>query len=454
MPQTAVSDALNDLATRFSGELLQPLDAGYEDARRVHNGLIDKRPFLIARCRNPADVADAVRLAREYNLEVAIKGGGHNAAGRATIDGGVMIDLSLMKGIYVDSEAHTARVQGGGTWREYNRETQLHGLASTGGVISTTGVGGLTLGGGLGWLQSKYGLAIDNLRSAQLVLADGRVVTASANENADLFWAVRGAGANFGVATSLEFDVHHVGPTITGGLLLHPVARARDVLRFFRDATSSLPDELTIFAGLLHGPDGTPLAGLIPSHCGDPAHAGASLEPLKRFGPPVVDNVGPMPYTAINQMLDGGFPRGALNYWKSSFLSALSDEAIDTIVDCYSRVPSPMAALILEHAHGAMTRIAVSDTAFPHRRTGYNLLFLTQWTNASDTDRCIAWTRESYAAMQPFVASGRYVNYLDDDESGDPVAQAYGPNYTRLRQLKAKYDPTNFFHMNQNIRPA
>jgi len=454
MPQTAVSDALNDLATRFSGELLQPLDAGYEDARRVHNGLIDKRPFLIARCRNPADVADAVRLAREYNLEVAIKGGGHNAAGRATIDGGVMIDLSLMKGIYVDSEAHTARVQGGGTWREYNRETQLHGLASTGGVISTTGVGGLTLGGGLGWLQSKYGLAIDNLRSVQLVLADGRVVTASANENADLFWAVRGAGANFGVAMSLEFDVHHVGPTITGGLLLHPVARARDVLRFFRDATSSLPDELTIFAGLLHGPDGTPLAGLIPSHCGDPAHAGASLEPLKRFGPPVVDNVGPMPYTAINQMLDGGFPRGALNYWKSSFLSALSDEAIDTIVDCYSRVPSPMAALILEHAHGAMTRIGVSDTAFPHRRTGYNLLFLTQWTNASDTDRCIAWTRESYAAMQPFVASGRYVNYLDDDESGDPVAQAYGPNYTRLRQLKAKYDPTNFFHMNQNIRPA
>jgi len=225
MPQTAVSDALNDLATRFSGELLQPLDAGYEDARRVHNGLIDKRPFLIARCRNAADVADAVRLAREYNLEVAIKGGGHNAAGRATIDGGVMIDLSLMKGIYVDSEAHTARVQGGGTWREYNRETQLHGLASTGGVISTTGVGGLTLGGGLGWLQSKYGLAIDNLRSAQLVLADGRVVTASANENADLFWAVRGAGANFGVATSLEFDVHHVGPTITGGLLLHPGRR-------------------------------------------------------------------------------------------------------------------------------------------------------------------------------------------------------------------------------------
>ena len=454
MPQTAVSDALNDLATRFSGELLQPLDAGYEDARRVHNGLIDKRPFLIARCRNTADVADAVGLAREYNLEVAIKGGGHNAAGRATIDGGLLIDLSIMKGIHVDPEARTARVQGGGTWREYNRETQLHGLASTGGVISTTGVGGLTLGGGLGWLQSKYGLAIDNLRSAQLVLADGRVVTASANENADLFWAVRGAGANFGVATSLEFNVHRVGPTITGGLLLHPVARAREVLRYFRDATSALPDELTIFAGLLHGPDGTPLAGLIPSHCGDPAAAAASLEPLKGFGPPVVDAVGPMPYAAINQMLDGGFPRGALNYWKSSFLSALSDEAIDTIVDCYSRVPSPMAALIIEHAHGAMTRIGVSDTAFPHRRTGYNLLFLTQWTNRPDTDRCIAWTRESYAAMQPFVASARYVNYLDDDESGDPAAQAYGPNYARLRQLKAKYDPANFFHMNQNIRPA
>ena len=454
MAHTAVPDALNDLATRFSGELLQPLDAGYEDARRVHNGLVDKRPFLVARCRNTADVADAVALAREYQLEIAVKGGGHNVAGRATIDGGLLIDLSLMKGIHVDPDARTARVQGGATWREYNRETQLHGLASTGGVISTTGVGGLTLGGGLGWLQSKYGLAIDNLRSAQLVLADGRVVTACADESADLFWAVRGAGANFGVATSLEFNIHPVGPTITGGLLLHPISRAREVLRVFRDATSSLPDESTVFAGLLHGPDGSPLAGLIPSYCGSLADGKSSLKTLKAFGPPVVDNVGPMPYVALNQMLDGGFPRGALNYWKSSFLGALSDEAIDVMVECYSRVPSPMAALIIEHAHGALTRVGVSDTAFPHRRTGYNLLFLTQWMNPADTDRCIAWTRESYAAMQPFVAAGRYVNYLDDDESGDAAAQAYGPNYARLRQLKTKYDPTNFFHMNQNVAPV
>jgi len=454
MTQTTLSDALNALASRFSGQLLQALDAGYDDARRVHNGLIDKRPFLIARCRNVADVVDAVNLAREYSLEVAVRGGGHNVAGRATIDGGLMIDLSPMKGIHVDPTARTARAQGGATWAEYNRETQVHGLASTGGVISTTGVGGLTLGGGLGWLQGMYGLAIDNLRSAQLVLADGRVVTANQDENPDLFWGVRGGGGNFGIATSLEFNVHPVGPMITGGLALHPFARARDVLQFFRDVTASAPDELTTFAALLHGPDGTPLSGIIPCHGGTLADGEAAVRSIRAFGQPVVEAIGPMPYTAVNQMIDAGYPKGALNYWKSSFLRELSDEAIDTMIDCYARVPSPMAGIVLEHAHGAMTRVGVGDTAFPHRATGYNMLFLTQWTDPSDTDRCIAWTRESYAAMKPFVGAGRYVNYLDDDEAGDPAADAYGPNYARLRQLKAKFDPTNFFHQNQNIRPA
>jgi FAD/FMN-containing dehydrogenase len=454
MPQAAVSDALNALSSRFSGQLLQALDAGYEDARRVHNGLIDKRPFLIARCRNAADIVDAVALAREHSLEVAVRGGGHNVAGRATIDGGLLIDLSLMKGIHVDPTARTARSQGGATWAEYNRETQVHGLASTGGVISTTGVSGLTLGGGLGWMQGKYGLAIDNLRSAQLVLADGRVVTASEEENADLFWAVRGGGGNFGIAASLEFNVHPVGPTVTGGLALHPFARARDVLRFYRDATASAPDELTMFAGLIHGPDASPLSGIIAAHCGSLSDGAAALQSIKAFGPPVMDAIGPMPYTALNQMIDAGYPKGALNYWKSSFLRELSDAAIDTMIECYSRVPSLMAGIILEHAHGAMTRVGVSDTAFPHRATGYNMLFLTQWKEQADSEACIAWTRESYAAMKPFFATGRYVNYLDDDEAGDPAADAYGPNYARLRQIKAKFDPTNFFHHNQNVRPA
>jgi FAD/FMN-containing dehydrogenase len=455
MAEIAVADALNTLSARFSGQLLQALDPGYEDARRVHNGLVDKRPFLVARCRNAADVADAVHLANEYRLEVAVRGGGHNVTGRATVDGGLMIDLSLMKGVHVDPTARTARVQGGVTWGEYNRETQLHGLASTGGVVSTTGVGGLTLGGGFGWLQAKHGLAIDNLRAAQLVLADGRVVTASHDEHNDLFWAIRGGGGNFGIATSLEFNVHPVGPIVTGGLVAHPFAQARDVLRFFRDESVASPDELTMWTALVHAPDGSghKLAAIIACHCGSAGVGDAVVQPIKAFGTPALDALGPMPYVALNQMLDAGYPKGALNYWKSSFLEALTDEAIDTMIDCYARVPSRMTAIIIEHAHGALTRVGVGDTAFPHRSEGYNMLFLGEWQNPADTDRNIAWTRESYAAMQPFLGDGRYVNYLDQDEAGDPAAAAYGPNYARLRQLKTKFDPTNFFHLNQNIRP-
>ncbi len=454
MPQVPVSDKITDLASRFSGQLLQPIDVGYDDARRVHNGLVDKRPFLIARCRNTADVADAVNFAREHSLEVAVRGGGHGVAGRSAIDGGLMIDLSLMRGIHVDPKARTARAQGGATWGDYNRETHAHGLASTGGIVSTTGVGGLTLGGGLGYLLGKHGLAIDNLRSAQLVLADGRIVTASAEENADLFWAIRGGGGNFGIATSLEYNVHPVG-TIVGGMALHPFAKARDTFRFYRDITASEPDELTSLVAVVHGPDGSMLAAIVPCYCGSVAAGEAAVQPIKVFGPPVLDAVGPMPYPAINQLMDAAYPKGALNYWKSSFLSAPpSDDLIDVIIDCYARVPSPMTAIFLERAHGAMSRVAVGDTAFPHRAVGYNLGLFAEWTNPADTERNIAWTRESYAAMKSFVAPGRYVNYLDIDEPGDPAAEAYGPNYARLRQLKTKFDPTNFFHMNQNIRPA
>lgn len=449
-------NSVSVVASRFSGRLLRPDDQGYDQARRVHNGLIDKRPALIACCSTVADVVDAVNLARDSGVAVAIKGGGHNVAGLATIEGGVLIDLSPMRGIHVDPTNRTARAQGGVRWREYNRETQLHGLASTGGVVSTTGVGGLTLGGGLGWLQGKHGLAIDNLRSAQIVTADGRVVTASDSTNADLFWGIRGGGGNFGIAASLEYTVHPVGPLITAGLAAHPFANATAALRFFSRTTVALPDELTLFAGLTYAPDGSgqKLAMILACHCGALADGEIAVAPIKAFGPPVMDSIGPVPYTGLNQMLDAGFPWGALNYWKSSFLPVLSDAVIDTLVDCYARVPSPMTAIIIEHAHGAMTRVGSSETPFPHRTEGYNLLFLSQWDNPADSERNIAWTRESYAAMRPFVGSGRYVNYLDDDEAGDPVAQAYGANYGRLRQLKAKYDPANFFRVNHNIRPA
>ena len=450
---SSLTSAVSGFATRFSGQLLQPTDSGYEDARRVHNGLIDKRPALILRCRGVADVVEAVNFARSLNLEVAVRGGGHNVAGRATVDAGVMIDLSLMKGIYVDPKAGTARAMGGATWGEYNRETQLHGLATTGGVISTTGVAGLTLGGGWGYLHGQYGLAVDNLRSVQLVLADGRVVTASEDDNADLFWAVRGGGGNFGIATSLEYNVHPVGPSVIAGMVAFPFAKARDTFRFYRDMTAEAPDELSSWAAVVHGPDGSKLAVIIVCYCGPLTSGEGAVKQIKGFGPPLLDIIGPMPYVSVNQLFDAGFPKGALNYWKSSFLSSLTDDVIDAVIDWYSGVPSPMSGIVFEHWHGAATRVPISETAFPHRGIGYNLLLASEWTNAADTPRNIAWAREGFAAMQRFVASRRYVNYLDDDEAGDPAAEAYGPNYTRLRQLKAKFDPTNVFHVNQNIRP-
>lgn len=452
-PNPSFDTAISDLSIRFSGQLLRSADAGYEEARKVHNGLIDKRPLLIARCHGVADVVDAVKLARALNLEVAIRGGGHNVAGRATIDGGLMIDLMPMKGIHVDPQTRTARAQGGVTWAELNRETQLHGLAVTGGVVSSTGIAGLTLGGGLGWLMGKYGLALDNLRSVELVTADGEVLRTTENEHPDLFWAVRGGGGNFGIATSFEYQLHPVGPIITGGIVAHPFERARDMLRFFRDTTATLPDELSVFAGLIHSPEGAKLAAMIACYSGSLEDGERAVKPIKEFGSPVMDVIGPMPYSQLNGMLDAGYPKGALNYWKSSFLRELSDDAIDAAIECFGACPTPMGQMLLEHFHGAATRVGVSETAFPHRADGYNLLVLSQWMEHAETDRCTGWARTSYSRMEPFVGAGRYVNYLGDDEPGDPVVAAYGPNYKRLQEIKTKYDPTNFFHMNQNIKP-
>ncbi len=452
-PNPALDTAISELSIKFSGQLLKSTDAGYEEARKVHNGLIDKRPLLIARCRGVADVVEAVKLARSLNLEVAIRGGGHNVAGRATIDAGLMIDLMTMKGILVDPESRTAHAQGGVNWAELNRETQLHGLAVTGGVVSSTGIAGLTLGGGLGWLMGKYGLALDNLRSVELVTAEGKVLRASEKDHPDLFWALRGGGGNFGIATSFEYQLHPVGPMITGGVVAHPFERARDVLRFFRETTSSLPDEMSVFGALIHSPEGAKLAAMVACHCGSLEEGERALRPLKEFGSPVMDALGPIPYSQLNGMLDAGYPKGALNYWKSSFLQELSDDTIDALIECFSACPSPLGQMLLEHFHGAATRVGVTETAFPHRADGYNLLVLSQWLAPAETDRCTAWARTTYGQMEPFVGPGRYVNYLGDDEPGDPAIAAYGPNYKRLQEIKTKYDPTNFFHMNQNIKP-
>ena len=452
MATPALETVVTELTAKFSGQLLLPKDVGYDEARRVHNGLIDKRPLLIARCHGVSDVVNSVKFARARELEVAVRGGGHNVAGRATIDAGMMIDLMPMKGIYVDPSRRSARAQGGVTWAEFNRETQLHGLAVTGGVVSSTGIAGLTLGGGLGWLMAKHGLALDNLRSVELVTVDGEVLQVNEKEHPDLFWAVRGGGGNFGIATSFEYQLHPVGPMITGGMIAYPFDRARDVLRFFRDATAELPDEMMLFGGLIHSPDGAKLAAMVGGHFGSLADGEKAFRPIKEFGSPLLDAIAPMGYSELNGMLDAAYPKGALNYWKSSFLKQLTDDAMDAIIDSFSGCPTPMGQILIEHFHGAATRVGVSDTAFPHRAAGYNLVILGQWLRPEETAGCTGWARESYARLEPFMADARYVNYLGDDEPNAALA-AYGPNYQRLQEIKTRYDPTNFFHMNQNIEP-
>jgi FAD/FMN-containing dehydrogenase len=447
-------EAISKAAETFSGKLLQPSDFGYDDARRVHNGLVDKSPAVIARCHGAADVVDAVRLARTLGLEVSVRGGGHNVAGRAVVDRGLMIDLAPMKGIYVDPATRTARAQGGVLWREFNRETQVHGLATTGGVVGSTGIAGLTLGGGLGWLMTKHGLALDNLRSADIVLADGRLVRTSAVKNPDLFWGIRGGGGNFGVAVSLEYDVHPVGPLVTGGVAAHPLQRGRDVLKFFRETCAALPDDMMTVCGMQTAPDGSgaKIIGIVPGHCGSLADGEKAVQKIKAFGPPIMDLIGPMPYTALNSMMDPAFPKGALNYWKAQFLAELSDAAIDTLVECFEACPSPMSMIVLEHFHGAATRVPLADTACTLRTPGFNAVIAAQWTNPAENERHIGWARSTYDALKPYLGETRYVNYLGDDESGDPAAAVYGPNYARLKKVKKQYDPENFFHTNVNIK--
>ncbi|NML18140.1 FAD-binding oxidoreductase [Azohydromonas caseinilytica] len=450
-----LSSSVGDLASRFSGRLLMPGSAEWEAARRVHNGLVDKHPALIAQCLGSADIASTVRFARERGLEIAVRAGGHNVGGKACCEGGVMIDLSLMKHVHVAPEQRAARAAGGTLWGHFNRETQLHGLATTGGVVSTTGVAGLTLGGGVGWLMPKHAMALDNLESVEMVLADGNVMRAGAHENADLFWAVRGGGGNFGIASSLEFRLHPVGPDVIGGLVAWPVDRAPDVLRLFRELAAKANDDLMLVCALITGPDATTkLVAIAAGYFGDAASGDKAVWPIKSLGQPVKDAMGPISYTALNSMLDVSYPAGARNYWKAHFCESLTDEAIDTIVDAFMRCPSPMGQLLIEHFHGAASRIAPTETAFALRADGFNVLVLSQWMSPADDAVGTKWSRDAYAAIRSFGGPSRYLNYFDQDDTGDQaLTAAYGPNLRRLQQVKAKYDPENVFHLNVNIPP-
>ena len=446
---------IDALGASVTGRLLQAGDEGYDDARRVHNGLVDRRPALIVRCRTAADAAAGVRFARRAGLEICVRGGGHNVAGLAVADDAVMIDLAEMKGVHVDPDARTARAEGGVTWAELNAATAQHGLAVTGGAISTTGIAGLTLGGGLGWLMAKFGLAADNVLAIELVNANGDVAEVTSASDPGLFWALRGGGGNFGIATTFTYRLHPLD-MVTGGLIAHPIEAAPALLRFYRDAVADITDDLTIFAGLVHAPDGsgTKLSALVICHAGDPDQAEADLAPFKSWGSPLLVQVGPMPYPAMNTILDGGFPTGALNYWLSSFTRGLTDQLIDLAVERFTSTPSPMNAILFEHFHGAVTRVGVTDTAVPHRQAGFNLLLPSVWLDPADTKANVTWTRETHAALSEHLIERRWLNYLGDDQGVDAVRAAYGPNWERLVEVKRRIDPDNVFHRNHNIPPG
>ncbi|MGH7109437.1 MAG: FAD-binding oxidoreductase [Stellaceae bacterium] len=443
---------VQDLAAGLRGSLLRPGDNGYDAARRVWNGMIDRRPALIARCAGPADVIAAVHFARDHSLRLAVKGGGHNITGNAVCEGGLMLDLSLMKGVRVDPVGRTARAEAGLTWGEYNRETQAFGLASTGGVVSTTGIAGLTLGGGLGWLMGKHGLSCDNLIAADLVTAESRLLTASAEENPDLFWGLRGGGGNFGVVTSFEYKLHPVGPVLAG-MVVYPMSEAKAVLRFYRDFARGCPDEALAAAALMTAPDGTPVAVIVAAYIGDLAKGEAVLTPLRKFGTPLADTIAPTSYVALNALFDAAFPYGGVQrYWKSSFLKELGDEVLDLMIARSAKLLSPMSMVLFFHMHGAAARVDADATAFGLRGDQWDYDVISQWTGGAEGAGHVQWTRDFWNAVEPF-ASGVYINHLDAEEAGR-IRGAYRLGYDRLVALKNTYDPTNLFRLNQNIKPT
>jgi len=459
----AVSD-IDEFAKRLRGRLVRRGDADYASVRAVWNGMIEKQPALIARVQGVADVIEAIRFARKHDLLISVRSGGHNVAGTALCDGGLTIDLSSMKGVLVDAGAREARVQPGATWGDVDRETQLYGLAVPSGIISTTGVPGLTLGGGFGWLSRKHGYTCDNLLEAELVTADGRVVRASAKENADLFWGLRGGGGNFGVVTAFKFRLQPVGPQVMAGMILYPLDKAAEVMQFFRKFTATSPEELGALLVLRPAPPapflakelhGKPVVAIVVCYVGDPEEGARVLKPLKEFGKPLADVIAPKPFTALQAMLDGGQIAGRQYYWKSEYLHDIEGKAIDTLIAQARQLSSPHSAILLFQLGGAVSRVGPAETAASGRDARYIVNIAGAWENKSDNEREMKWVRDTWAALRPFGTGAVYVNFMADDERPERLHAAYGTEiYQRLVSLKDRYDPDNFFRTNQNIRPA
>jgi FAD/FMN-containing dehydrogenase len=440
---------LAELRAALSGAVLAPGELDYDASRQVFNAMVDCRPALIARCATAADVAACVGFAQAHGLAVSARGGGHNVSGKAVVDGGLMIDLSPMKGCRVDPVRRMARAEPGLTLAEFDQECQAFGLATTMGAVSPTGIAGLTLGGGFGWLCGKHGLACDNLLSVDIVTADGRLHTASPSEHPDLFWAVRGGGANVGVVTSFEYRLHEVAPVLGGGIVF-PFAKAKRVLAFYDEFARGCPDELCVNAALWIAADGVPVVGIAVAWCGTLDLGERVLEPLRGFETPLADIIAPMRYVDRQRTSDSFFPRGRRHYWKAGWQRRLTPAAIDVMIEFAARRPSPYTRLSLQQMHGAAARVPPTATAFAHRHDQWEVQILSQWLDAADDEPNIRWARECHAALEPHLDRGVYVNSLGDDES-DRVSAAYGSNYERLAAIKAIYDPANFFRSNQNV---
>jgi FAD/FMN-containing dehydrogenase len=459
----AVDDAtLGQLRSSLSGAVLLPGTPRYDVARTVWNAMIDRSPALIVQCASADDVSAAVRFAADHGLVVAVRGGGHNIAGSAVCDGGLMIDLSPMKAVRVDARRRTAWVEPGVTLGEFDAEAQKDGLATPLGINSTTGVAGLTLGGGFGWLSRRLGLTIDNLREAEVVLASGMRVRASDREHPDLFWAIRGGGGNFGIVTGFEFQLHAIGPEVLSGLVVHPLSAARDVLRFYRDFVTSTPEEFVCWFVLRQAPPlpflapewhGKEILGLAICYSGDLAEGERVSRPLRAFGNPIADVVAPHPYAGWQQALDPLLTAGARNYWKSHDFRELSDGLIDVFVDAAGRIPDPQTEIAFAQLGGAVGRVPTDATAYTHRDAQFVVNIHGRWADAAKDAACTRWVRDLFNAATPFATGGVYVNFLTQEE-GDRVQAAYGSNYGRLAQLKMQYDPANLFCGNQNIRPG
>ncbi|HTR12024.1 MAG TPA: FAD-binding oxidoreductase [Roseiarcus sp.] len=460
--RTITGETLTAFRGRLRGVAALPGEDGYEAARTIWNAMIDRRPALVVRCLGAADVIEAVKLAREENLLVAVRAGGHNIAGAAVCDDGLLIDLSLMKSVRIDPASRTARVEPGATLADFDHEAQAFGLATPLGINSTTGVAGLTLGGGFGWTTRKFGLTIDNLLSADVVTANGAFVRASETEHPDLFWALRGGGGNFGVVTSFEFRLHPLGPQVLSGLVVHPFEEAATLLREFRRITDEAPDELVVWAVMRKAPPlpflpaewhGREVLIFAACYAGDMAEGEKATRPLRALGKPIADVISPHPFVGWQTAFDPLLTPGARNYWKSHDFADLSDAAIDVIVRAVGALPSPECEVFIAHVGGAMARVAPDATAWANRQAHFIMNAHTRWRDKSEDATCVAWARGFYEASAPFAAGSVYVNFMPEDESGR-VENAYGANYRRLAEIKLRYDPDNRFRMNQNIQPT